>query len=206
MRKCLDCGAELLDTDMSCTACNSENLSPIEVQGDNKRLITIVGIVAAIVAVAGIVAGIAYYFLSEYMPAQPVKNGVYAMMSGDLEGCMETMHEELRGTLETLVGTEDFANEYKQSVVSEYTDTYGDNYKLEVKVVDVSSMSDAMVASLNEELEGTIEITDAKYVVLKTKISGEGGAESVSSQTGCSIQVDGKWYFYENLSTGSEEQ
>ena len=206
MRKCLDCGAELHDTDMSCTACNSENLSLIEIQSDNKRLVTILGIVAAIVAVAGIVASVSYFLLSVYIPAQPVKNGVYAMMSGDLEGCMETMHEELRGNLEKLVGTEDFAEEYKQSIVSEYTNTYGDNYKIEVKAVDVSSMSTAMIASLNEELDGTTEISDAKYVVLKTKISGDSGAENVSSQTGCSVQINGKWYFYENLSTESEDQ
>ena len=134
MRKCLDCGAELHDTDMSCTACNSENLSLIEIQSDNKRLVTILGIVAAIVAVAGIVASVAYYLLSVYIPAQPVKNGVYAMMSGDLEGCMETMHEELRGNLEKLVGTEDFAEEYKQSIVSEYTNTYGDRVQLDMLI------------------------------------------------------------------------
>ena len=63
-----------------------------------------------------------------------------------------------------------------------------------------------MIASLNEELDGTTEISDAKYVVLKTKISGDSGAENVSSQTGCSVQINGKWYFYENLSTESEDQ
>lgn len=211
MRKCLQCGAQLSDADMTCDKCGSDDISEIILKNaDEKRKkgLKIIGI-GAVCVLAAVAIGLGVNaFVSFYTPSRPVYEGVLAVNSGDSKAYLAQMHESFSGEFEDTFesqygGTEQYDSEWKQNLEQ----NFGKDYKVSVSVLDVAPMSDTMVAAMNStysESHGTV-FEAVKYVTVKTVITGENGLESVNTQLINSVLIDGKWYLFEDIKSGGNQ-
>ena len=202
MRKCLDCGKELRDVDMVCSECGSENLSLIENEEENYKENKPKGglIALAVVLIIGIISGVMIYRnSSKTVPAEPVKNAMAAFYSGDLEGYVNEMYGSFHSDAESyLTSTYGSYSSYEESTLATLKETFGDDYSIKCKTIDIYSYSDEMVA-LFQEACGTIgydeTFEDVKHVTIRTVITNEEGLESYYIADEYSVEINGKWYF-----------
>lgn len=208
MRNCLDCGAVLEDIDMKCTECGSKNLSVIESDKPiaTMKKSTLIRIaftaVAAAIVVAVIISGA--MIVVRNTQTAPVVAGVKAMVGGDLDGYVGEFYEGYQDDVRSYIWSSDSVEDFKESRVKEMQETYGEDYKIYAKCVDVRNCSDNTVASLNSDYskyDATIQ--DAKYVTVSVFITGSNG-ELVTSTTLYSVKIDGKWTLFEDFATGDE--
>lgn len=208
MRKCLDCGAVLEDIDMKCTECGSKNLSEIESDKTKKpikksSLIKLACVTVAVVIVIAIIISGALIVVRNTQTA-PVVAGVKAMVSGDLDGYVGEFYKSYQDGVRSYIWSSDSADDFKENRVKEMKETYGDDYKIYAKCVDVRDCSYKTIASLNSDYskyEATIQ--DAKFVTVSVFITGSNG-ELVTSTTLYSVKIDGKWTMFEDFATGDE--
>lgn len=203
MRKCLDCGAVLEDIDMKCTECGSKNLSAIESDTPRKPMkkSTLIRIICAVVAgiiIIGIIISGAFVVVRNTQTA-PVVAGVKAMVSGDLDGYVGEFYKGYQDDVRAYVWSSDSADDFKDSRIKEMKETYGDDYKIYVKCVDVRDCSKNTVALLNSDYSKyEAEIQDAKYVTVSIFITGS-NSELVTSTTLYSVKIGGEWSMFEDF-------
>ena len=209
MRKCLDCGAVLEDIDMKCAECGSKNLSAIESDKPKNPMkkSTLIKLICAVVAgiiIIGIIISGAMIVIRNTQTA-PVVAGVKAMVSGDLDGYVGEFYEGYQDDVRSYVWSSDSADDFKDSRIKEMIETYGDDYEIYVKCVDVRDCSKNTVALLNSDYSKyEAEIQDAKYVTVSIFITGS-NSELVTSTTLYSIKIDGKWTMFEDFITADDE-
>ncbi|MEE1018035.1 MAG: hypothetical protein UH824_00965, partial [Acutalibacteraceae bacterium] len=103
------------------------------------------------------------------------------------------------------VWSSDSADDFKDSRIKEMIETYGDDYEIYVKCVDVRDCSKNTVALLNSDYSKyEAEIQDAKYVTVSIFITGS-NSELATSTTLYSIKIDGKWTMFEDFITADDE-
>lgn len=204
MRRCLDCNAELPNAAMECTECGSQNLSLIEEKTTEKtalpKKVNAFIIVIAAVFVIGVVCGFfAYKYSAKTVPAEPIKNAMNSLYTGDLQGYIDEMYKSFQSDAENYLNNEygSFSS-YKDSTEETLKNAYGDDYKVVSEVIDVYPFTDKMVEFLNDackEAGYKVEITDAKNVTVRTVTKNDDGAESYYIADEYSAEIDGKWYF-----------
>ena len=202
MRKCLDCGKELKDFELKCSECLSDNLSLINEEQESARekkpksflilliVIVIIGFASAIFA---------YNYLNKTVPAEPIKEAVASLYSGDLEGYIEPMHSEFKPDAESILLSEyESYQAYTESIKETLENAYGDNYKIDTQVIDTYKYSDKIVEFLNEAVQSIgydVEITSAYHVTVRVVTGNDDGAETYYVADDYSCEIDGKWYF-----------
>lgn len=210
MRKCLDCGAVLNDIDMKCTQCGSKNLSVIESQtvknpikkGSVIKLIALA--LAVVIAISAVISG-AFIVVRNTQTASVVA-GVKAMVSGDLDGYVESFYERFQDDVRSYLWSSDSADDFKDSREKKLIEQYGEDYKIYVKCVAVRDCSKNTVVSLNRDYSKyEAEIDDAKYVTVTVFITGS-NSELVTSTTMYSVKIDGKWTMFEDFGTSDDTQ
>lgn len=203
MRKCLDCGAELDDVAMKCSECGSENLSLIEDNESKKTSLpkkpkTFI-IIISVIVILGIIASIvAFNFSSSSVPAKPVEKALTAFYTGDLDTYVNQMYGVFQSDAESyLTNQYGSYSAYEESTKETLKATYGDNYKIEAKVIDVYPLTDKLVDDLKTACSKTgykANITDARNVTVRIVTKGDDGQEEYYIANEYSAEVGGKWY------------
>lgn len=201
MRECLDCGKELRDVDIVCTECGSENLSLIEEENTQKdknpkgALIILIAVL-----IIGILSSVIVYKSSQStIPAKPIESAMAAFYSGDLQGYIDEMYGEFKTDAENYL-TQEYESfiSFEESTIETLKSAFGDNYKIETKVVDVFDYSDKIIQFTNDACADCgydALITDLCHVTIRIVISNDEGAQSCYLADEYSAQIGGKWYF-----------
>lgn len=200
MRNCLDCGAKLNDIDMKCTVCGSKNLSVIE--ADEKKVVNqkhvrilIYSAIAVVLAICIIVYGA--FVVIRNTETRAIVQGVTAIISGDVEGYVSEYDEAFQETAREALLDEVDADEYKTEQIKALKETYGDDYEITVKAVDVSPAGEEFAAQFNEAYSDYgAQISEIKYVTVTTFIKGSRG-ENMDCKLVYAAKINGKWSLLE---------
>lgn len=223
---CTNCGTALDDNTAFCTSCGAAvvNEAPVVPETPaapanpikkflNKKMLIIGGaIVAAIIAVVGIIHVVnAVRDKNLATPEAAVKNYV-ALLNGKVEAYQKTAPEAYWEYLADKSGCDSVEDyfENKEDYIEDHLDgledVYGDDYKVTYKIKKEEDVDDDMMEEIVKALEmydiDEDSIEDAKQLKIKLTIDGEDDKESNTNKIYV-LKIDGAWYFaqvYENLS------
>lgn len=147
-----------------------------------------------------IIAAIVYLYFFKVVPSTPVKNMILSQYNGKMEEYFTYLYpptaSESEESFKTSYGS---TEEYNTKLQTNFTQTYGENYTVSARVLDVDLATDEMLEAFLSEIEDETErakITDLAYVTVKLKVQGDISTDMAASM-GTAVKYDGKWYVYQ---------
>ena len=153
--------------------------------------------VLALLAAAAIAAILLIYFF-KVVPSKPVTSMYKSQYAGDMDTYFSCIYppnaESAKSDFNSSYSS---AEDYKKELDKNFKNTFGDDYKINVRAIDVESID---MDHASKILSGMTEdqlshISDAAAVIVKVKIEGSENT-NITSATHIALKYDGEWYTY----------
>lgn len=151
--------------------------------------------VAAVAAIAAIV----YLYIFKVVPSAPVTTLYESQYVADMDTYFSYIYPpNAESAKSDFLQSYDSADDYKEQLSSSLKQSFGEDYKVTVRALDVESASADVMAKMIEgqEDEQKALITDMAFVTVKIKIEGSENT-NMFSNTHTVLKYDGSWYVYQ---------